>query len=553
MTSIGQFFKQLGQMYADLTLGKKISFMIFLVIGIAAFVLLAMVAKQPDYRMLYSDLAAEDLNEVVAYLKENRIQYKIDNGGRGIAVSSADYYEARMQLAGAGLPQGGISGFEIFDNKTLGMTNFQQSVNFQRALQGELSRSIQQLSPIESCRVHLVMPKESLFREDQKDTTASVAVKLRKNGRLTEEQVEAIVFLVSGSVEGLDPNHVTVIDSKGKVLSRKREDNIAGPVNSAMLEYKQKVEGGLEHSILSLLAKSLGADKIAAKVSADIDFRQVSLTKEEFDPETQVARSERMVDESADSNENDTAAAPGTDSNMPDEQEIASGSQNSSNTKKRTETINYEISKVISQINEPVGEIKKLSIAVMIDGTYKKNAEGEKSYVERSTEEMNKFTQLVKTAVGYSTERGDKLEVINIAFNSDQAFEQLQGFPSEKKEMIFTIVNHSLIGVGLLLFALFVIRPMIKWLTADPAYETVAELAGMLPSGVAELEQQMLRGPDGMKGSLPPGYEGADVEDDTHDDRMAKLMKRREKIMSDATKDKAAIASILKKWLKEGE
>lgn len=552
MASIGQFFKQLAQMYADLTLGKKISFLIFLAIGIAAFGMLAVVAKQPDYRMLYSDLAAEDLNEVVSFLKENRIPYKIDNGGRGVAISSADYYDARMQLAGAGLPQGGVTGFEIFDNKTLGMTNFQQSINFQRALQGELARTIQQLSSIESCRVHLVMPKEALFKEDQNQTTASVALKLRKNGRLVEEQVEAIVFLVSGSVEGLDPNYVTVIDSKGKVLSKKRENNIAGPVNSAMLEYKQKVEAGLEHAIVSLLAKSVGADKVAAKVSSKIDFRQISLTKEEFDPETQVARSERMVDESADSNESDSAGAPGTDSNMPDEQEIASGSQNSSNTKKRTETINYEISKVISQINEPVGEIKRLSIAVIIDGTYKKGPDGKKAFVERSKEEMDKFTQLVKTTVGYSSERGDKLEVINIAFNGDQAFDQVLGFPNQKKEMIFTIVNHSLIGVGLLLFAIFVIRPMIKWLTADPAYETVAELAGVLPSGVAELEQQMLRGGDRGKGSLPPG-EDLDDEEETQDSRMAKLMKRREKIMSDATKDKAAIASIMKKWLKEDE
>jgi flagellar M-ring protein FliF len=549
MGSIGQMFKQLGQMYADLSIGKKVSFFLFLAIGIAAFVVLVTISKRPDYRILYTDLAPEDINGIVSFLKDNRIQYKIEQGGSAVAVPSADFYDARMQLAGAGLPQGGNNGFELFDGKTLGMTDFQQSINYQRALQGELARSIQQLAPVDSARVHLVLPKESLFKEDQHETTASVAVKMRNGSRLTEEQVESVVFLVSGSVEGLDPSNVTVIDSKGKILSKKREDDVAGPINSAMLDYKDKIEKDLEQSIISLLSKSVGAEKVAAKVSALIDFRQISRTEEKFDPDSQVARSERMVDETSDSMESNPSGAPGTDANQPDEPAVNDESQSAAKSQKRTETINYEITRVVSQINEPVGEIEKLSIAVMIDGTYK-IVDGEKTYSKRTDEEMEKFTQLVKKAVGFSATRGDELEVQNIAFSADEAFDTSAGVGDSKKELIFTIANHALIGVGFILFALFVLRPLMKWLTAEPAYEQVAELAGMLPSGVAELEEKVLGEKEKRRlDSLPAGADGAQGGDD----KMANLKDRRDKILASAKEDKKAIASVVKKWLSEEE
>lgn len=552
MSSFGQMFKQLGQMYTGLSLGRKISFFIFLVIGVTAFVSLVMIAKSPDYRILYNDLAAEDMNEIVSSLQENKFDYKITNAGSAISVSTAQYYDAKMKLAGAGLPQGGATGFEIFDGKTLGMTDFLQSVNYQRALQGELVRTITQLSSVEACRVHLVLPKDKLFKEDQNDPTASVSLKLRKSVRLTEEQVESIVFLISGSVEGLDPSNVTVIDSKGKILSKKRDDDVAGPVNSAMLDYKSKLEKNIEKSVITLLAKSVGADKIAVKVSADVDFRQVSTTKEYYDPESAVPRSERVVNEKTDSSqaESNGGGEPGVgiNANMPDATATATdGSQSSSKVSRRTETINYELTREVSQINEPVGEVKLLSVAVMIDGTYDK-VDGKLVYKDREDSEMQKFTSLVKNAIGYNAERGDKLEVLNIPFQADESFANLSGMTNSNKELIYTIANHSMIGIGLLLFVFFVLRPLIKWLTAEPAYESVAELAGILPSGVGDLEERMLLG-----GSNPNALGNAEeANEEKTDNRMAQLMERREKIMANASKDKKAIAAILRKWMEEG-
>jgi len=553
MSSFGQMFKQTGQLYNGLSLGQKISFFIFLIIGVSAFVTLVMVAKQPDYRLYQSNLSAQDMNEVVSFLKENRVEYKITQGGSAISIPSSVYYDTKMAMAGAGLPQGGATGFEIFDGKTLGMTDFQQSVNYQRALQGELARTITQLAGVEACRVHLVLPKETLFKEDQNEPTASVALKLKKSSRLSLEQVDSIVFLVSGSVEGLDPSHISVIDAKGKILSKRRSEDVAGPVNSAMLDYKSKLEMEMEKSIVALLAKSVGTDKVAVEVSADVDFRQVSTTKEYYDPESAVPRSERVVNEKTDSNQAETSGSSdsgvGINANLPDDSGSQEGSQSSSKVSRRTETINYELTREVSQINEPVGEIKGLSIAVMIDGTYEKK-DGKLAYKERSAKEMQKFTSLVKRAIGYNADRGDTLEVLNIPFKADESFSVQAGSINSNKELIFTVLNHSLVGLGLLLFVFFVIRPLVKWLTAEPAYDSIAGLAGMLPSGVVELEEKMLLNTDEQsQNALPPSSKSTN---ETHEEsRMKELMERRDKIMVGARKDKKAIAAILRKWMQE--
>lgn len=546
MASIQQMFSQLGAMYGQLSLGRKVSFVLFLLIGIGAFSTLIMVAKQPDFRVLLTDLTVEDANTVISNLKENRVPYKLTNGGTTVMVPSANYYDVKMQLAGEGLPQGGMNGFELFDKKSLGMTDFQQSVNYQRALQGELARTIKQLGPVENCRVHLALPKESLFKEDQRRPTASVVVQLNKNARLNEEQIDAVVFLISGSVEGLDPSNVTVIDSKGRVLSKKEREDMAGPVNGAMLDYKRKVENNLEHSIVSLLAKSVGVDKISARVSADIDFRQVTKTEERYDPESQVARSEQSVTEKNDESQSANSGAPGTDANMPDEPTGGQGENSSSTAEKHTETINYEITRVVSQISEPVGEIKKLSIAVMVDGTYKKGDDGQLAYVTRTDEEMNKFALLVKKSIGFSAERGDQLEVVNIPFSADESFQTADLIGDGKREMIFTIVNYSLIGLGLILFFLFALRPLINWLTAEPSYNTAAELAGMLPSGIGALENRLLGG-----AAAPKALPEADETTLAQQNKMQQLHQRRKSLMESAERDKKAIAAMLKKWLSE--
>ena len=553
MGSIQQMIAQLRNMYAELSTGKKLSFAIFFAMGIASFVVLVMVAKRPDYRVLYSDLSAEDMSTVVASLKEKRIEHQIGGAGTTIMVPSKDFYDVRMQLASDGLPQGGIAGFELFDQKTLGMTDFQQSINFQRALQGELARTIMQLGSVESCRVHLVMPKETLFKEDQKDPTASIAVKLRAKHRLTEEQVDSIVFLVSGSVEGLDPSDVTIIDSRGKVLSKKSDDEMAGPVNSAMLQYKSRMERDMELSVVSLLAKSIGAEKVSAKVSADLDFRQITRTEEKYDPDSQVARSEQAVSEKSDeSNVAEAGGVPGTDANMPDDAYGGGGNNSSETSERATKTINYEIDRVVSQIEEPVGNIKKLSIAVMIDGTYK-SVEGTRTYQPRTDEEMKKFTELVKKTVGFNEKRGDQLEVVNIAFAADEVFDEQGGGVFERREMIFTIVEYSLMGLGMLFFVLFVLRPLIKWLTAEPAYEAVAELAGMLPSGVTDLERQLTGEVGGVPEKVDDDDEEEEEEANEEAQRLAQLAKRRRKLVESAETNKKAIAAMMKKWLKEDE
>ena len=323
---------------------KKATALAVIVASISLLVLAFSWSQKEEYQVLFTNLSEADAGQIAMKLKEMKIPYRADAGG--ILVPQSKVYDARLQLASQGLPQGGGIGFEIFDKTSFGTTEFVQKLNYKRALQGELARTIMAMGPVEQCRVHLAIPEKSLFvREGEEErATSSVLVRLRAGRTLSGSQVEGIIHLVASSVEGLDSGDVTVVDTKGNVLSKPSSD-IAG-LGAGQLEFQSGYTKDLEARIASILEPVVGKGKVRAKVAAEIDMSRVETTEEKFDPEGQVVRSEQKQTEK--SSNTGAGGVPGVASNLPNKKTVAANpSQGSS--EKQSQTVNYEITKVVSR------------------------------------------------------------------------------------------------------------------------------------------------------------------------------------------------------------
>ncbi|MBE7414857.1 MAG: flagellar M-ring protein FliF [Deltaproteobacteria bacterium] len=342
---------------------------------IAAVVVLILWNQGPEYQTLYSQLSDEDAGSVIERLKEKRVPYRVDGGT--ISVPADKVHETRMGLAGEGLPQGGGVGFEIFDQTSFGITDFVQKVNYKRALQGELARTIAQIKEIENARVHLAIPEKGVFLDDQKKARASVIVKLRAGKELSRGQVSSIVHLVANSTDNLKPEDVAVVDTSGRMWTREAGDD-ALMLSGTQLEYKRSIENHFEQRLQSMLEKTVGANKVVARVAVEVDTRHVETTEERFDPDGQVVRSEHRNKEKS-IGATAPVGIPGVLSNLPETAvEIPQAPATPAQTQRQDELINYEISKVTSRVVEPVGSLKRLAVSVLVDGTYQavKDAEG---------------------------------------------------------------------------------------------------------------------------------------------------------------------------------
>ncbi|MBM4333048.1 MAG: flagellar M-ring protein FliF [Deltaproteobacteria bacterium] len=438
----------------------------------------------PDYQTLFSNLSQEDASEMVNKLKEKKILFQLS--GNSILVPKEQVYDIRLSMAAEGLPKGGGVGFEVFDRTNLGATDFVQKMNYQRAMQGELSRTIKQIKAVEHARVHIVSPKESLFVEEKKKPTASVFIKTRSGMSLEASQVEGIVHLVASAVEGLDTSHITVVDTSGKILSKRNENTPIAQLTTNQLEYQRNIEEGLKKKIQGMLEGVLGHNRAVARVSADIDFQQIDITEERFDPQT-IVRSEQKSSERSSMTsgakgagegkiDNSPVAKPsggkGTESPEPSQKVMpgisASAPINANSAERQSETRNYEISKINKHIKSPVGTLKKVSVAVIVDGTYKENSDAQgkkvKQFVSRSPEEMKSLERIVKKAVGYDEKRGDQVEVVNMPFSwsitEEEESKTVSG--TNWKEYLLLSYKPLVSLILILLFIFFVVRPLLK-------------------------------------------------------------------------------------------
>jgi len=358
-----------------------------------------------------------------------------------IYVPSEKLYDTRLSLASEGLPADPVTGYELFDDNKLGMTDFMQRLNKTRALEGELARTISSLNGVSSARVHIVIPKRALFKEDKQETTASIVLNLKGRAGLGRKQVDGIVNLVSNSIEGLTGGNISILDSYGNQINETDDLTSTAGITSSQFDMKSNMENNLQKHTQSFLDKILGYGKSAVRVSVDLNFEKVEKVLEEYDPEKQVLRSEERNESSENTDEGGNASTESSISN-------------------------YEINKQVSTIVSEVGNIKRLSVAVSVDGIYEKQADEDgKSrivYKPRSTEDLNRITSMVKNTLGFTEERGDVIEVVNMQFAKDDQMANLEhGLNRETVDLIKTAVKYGSI-FALILIALIVFRSLLK-------------------------------------------------------------------------------------------
>lgn len=454
---------------------RKLSLAAVAIISIGLFAFIIIQARTADYQLLYGNLDAGDAGSMIEWLKGQNIPYRLSNNGGNISIPSSQVHEARLNLASVGLPQGGGVGFEIFDKQSFALTDFVQKVNYSRALQGELSRTIASLGPVSTARVHLAIPEKRLFKNQQKQASASVILKLASGRRLGEQQVEGIIHLVSSSIEGLSPDKVTVIDQNGNVLSKRSEKGPAGNLSPDMLEFQVQVERSLEERAQALLDRALGAENAMVRVTAVLDFARTEKTEEVFDPEEPVIRSEQLSEEKSGSEI--VGGVPGVQSNLQgNTNQTAGATPPSSRTQKTT---NYEISKVISKTVNPVGSVQKISVSVLVADKVIAATDKEPQKFEPRTEaELIALENMIDSALGLDKARGDKIEVTSMPFVETPKLTDAEGFAASTIYQYMPIIRYGLLILGGLLVYLLMVRPMIKTLKRDVTehYKTVEEL-----------------------------------------------------------------------------
>ncbi len=468
MNSVTSFLAKISQSITELTPARRLSLLI--AAGITLSVLAAMVyfANRTDYKVLFSHLSSEDASAILAKIQEQKIPYELSSSGDTILVAADKVSELRLEMAGSGLPQGGGVGFEIFDQKTLGATDFEQQLNYRRALQGELARTIKGLEEIQSSRVHIALPKESLFVTEEKKPTASVSLKLKPGRSLSQAQIEGIAHLVASSVEGLNAEDVIIVDSKGAILSKVKGESRLSGLSNSQVEFQRNLEKDTAARIQSLLENVVGQGKAVVRVAADLDFRMTEKTEESYDPESPVVRSSQKQSEKS---------------------PVSATANAGVGAERLDEITNYEINKTVSKTVMPVGEVKKLSIAVLVDGVYAKDKKGGETYAPRSQKEIESIEGLVRTSAGFNSARGDQVAVTNMPFQriDEEEVSALSGWV-ESASNYLPLLKYLIILVAVVLAFLFVVRPLVGGLAGQLGGQATA-IEGM-PTDVVQLNDQ---------------------------------------------------------------
>lgn len=494
--------------------------------------------------LLYADLQTGDANAIIKELEARKIPYELRANGAEVFVPSDQVLKLRVQMAEQSLPTGGSLGYEIFDNAdALGATNFMQNVNLVRALEGELSRTIRSIDGVAAARVHLVMPKREMFTRDVQDPSASIYIKMQR-GRLSKDQVLAVQHMIAAAVPKLDPSKISIVDERGTLLSQGMGDKGQLALQTQD-EMRLQEEMRLARAVEDLLERTLGLGKVRAEVRADMDFDRVVTQQEIYDPDSQVARSTVSREENIESREAD----PDTVSvaqNLPDAQLNTTGPSATNTESRLEETVNFELSKkVVNQVKEG-GIISRLSVAVLVDGTYQTDANGEKVYQPRPEQQMDQLAALVRTAIGYDANRGDQLELVNMQFQSfDLDAEEQWMFMGFTKPEIMRMAEGLGVAIVAVLIILLVVRPLVT-----RAFEAQAASADGMMIGADGTMTPQLMGPGG---SVPaPIPEEDDISDELIDiDKVEGRVKASSlrKIGEIVDKHPEEALSIIRNWL----
>ena len=461
----------------------------------------------PDFTLLYGELPVRDSGAIANQLEAMAVPYRIGGDGSRILVPSDQVLRLRLRLAEQGLPSGGSIGYELFDEAdSLGATRFVQNVNLVRALEGELARTIGLLSRVGAARVHLVLPQRELFQREHEQPSASVFLRLQGASGLSQTQIAAIQHLVAAAVRGLMPERVAIVDDRGNLLASGAEErNEVGFAAARADEFRHAYEAQVKDSLEQLLERSLGPGKVRAEVAAEINFDRTTTNAEVYDPDGQVVRSNQSVEEETTDSEGSGPGSVSVANNLPGG-EAGAGPGSQASTARTEETVNFEISRTVSNHVEEGGRVERLSVAVLVDGSTRTDPQsGEQSYVPRTEDELAQIAALARSAIGFDADRGDTIEVINMRFAEPEPVEM----PSEPllgldKGDYFRIAQILVLALVAVLVILLVLRPLISRLLTLQAHagEPAATAPGAIPGPRG---QPMLTGPEG---AAQPGVGG---------------------------------------------
>ena len=544
MQGLVEFLKSIG--------GPRIAAMgavTLALVGFFAFIMLRVTA--PEMRPLFTDLSLDDSATIAKELDREGVSYELRNDGNVIMVPADKVARLRMTLAEAGLPKGGSVGYEIFDKSdALGTTSFVQNINGLRALEGELARTIRTLDRVEDARVHLVIPDRPLFSRDRIDPSASIVLKVR--GTLQQSQVRAIRHLVATAVSGLQPQRISIVDEQGQLLADGAMDDGSGGDVSAD-ERKMTFEKHMREQVESIVSSVVGPGHSRVQVNADFDFNRITQTSDKFDPDGRVVRSSQTREETSDTNESNNnqvtvgnelpgAQRPAPDANAPPHDA----------TKKTEEIVNYEISKTTKTEVIQGGRLNRLSVAVLVDGTYAKDDKGNVSYQPRSKEELDQIAGLVRSAIGFDQKRGDQVDVVNLPFAETAANTIVEpsgwlGSLQLTKDDIMRAIEMVVMGVLGLVVLLLVVRPLVRRIVTPDV--PVAALAPGATEGMLALTSA-----DAAASAEPP----APVEP-SETAKMIELAQVQGQVHAQSVKQVGELAdqnpgeavSIIREWLHE--
>jgi flagellar M-ring protein FliF len=427
---------RLRQVWANMTPSQRTVVGGTVVALVIAVVVGSMLASRAGYAVLYSGLAPEEAGRIVEKLEAKKTPYKLTAGGTTIMIPGRHVYSSRIELASEGLPRSGTVGFEIFDKTVFGMTDFLQKVNYRRALEGELAKTIGGLEEVEGVRVHITVPERALFKDDEQQATASVVMKVNPARSLTARQIEGIKYLVASSVEGLNPDRVSILDSRGTLLSKGFPDQEGGASDG--LELKKTVETYLEGKAQTLLDGVLGPGKAVVRVAAVLNLESIEREAETYDPESMVIRSE--------------------------ERSLASGGADNANNE--SSVTNYEINRTVERIATGTGNIERLSLGIVVDGNYETTVADDgteaSTFVVRSEEELNKIAGIVKNAVGFEADRQDEIDIACIAFNRDYLADEEQSMQKTMRLQFYFSIAKKVLYLGLVVLALIIFIKLTK-------------------------------------------------------------------------------------------
>lgn len=566
---------------ANQWIGKlKASSLVPLLLGGAAFlgliIALSLWVSAPEYRVLYSNLSEADGGRIVNELEARQIPYQL-NGTNTLLVPSEQVHRLRLQLAEQGLPQGGNAGFSLMDNQAFGISQFAEQVNFQRALEGELASSMESLGPVAKARVHLAMAKASVFVREREPAKASVVLTLHTGRTMGDGQVNAIIHMVSSSVPELTPDSVTVVDQHGNLLSdNNRDDALSG----TKLSYIHQVEKSYQERIEGILAPFLGRENIQAQVAASINFATREATAERYSPnqtpDTAAIRSiQRNL--SMQGMTDGAAGVPGALSNTPPgvaaspiEADPADAENNAgavasgtavNNTMQQDQVVNYEVDRLVEHVQHERGELERISIAVVVNHRQTTDEEGIVSWVPRSEEEIDYINRLVRQAVGFNVERGDQIEVVNSRFMPviEDAESEVSGWQDPAiQQLTFTIGKYVAAGLGILLFYLLIMRPLINRHVQAPIEQTGGNSAtatngrGNLRAVVGDDDDSdgQRRSSRGANGNDPVDEEELDWPDKSSQPNYTRALNKAKQHASENPKQ---VARILQNWISKDD